>query len=73
MLRGFTIFTTSEVPDVDYRFEGQSLPMHSRVLVVEDYRGNRVDIHGYGHDGPLGGAIERAVQQARKDLLEWNS
>lgn len=71
MLRGFTVFTTSEVPDVDYRFDGQALPKHARVLVVEDWRGNRVDLHGYGTDGPLGGAVEDAVRRARADMARW--
>lgn len=69
MLKGFVVFTTSEVPDVDYRFDGQALPKGARVLVVEDWRGRRVSLHGYV--GGSAEAIERAVQRARAEMDLW--
>jgi hypothetical protein len=69
MLRGFVVFTTSEVPDVDYRFDGQALPRGARVLLVEDWRGCRVSLHGYS--GPLTEPIERAVRRARAEMGLW--
>jgi hypothetical protein len=71
MLKGFTIFTTSEVPDVDYRFDGQALPRGARVLLVEDWQGNRVPLHGYS--GSDAEAIEKAVQRARAEMDLWNN
>ncbi len=72
MLRGFTVFTTSEVPDVDYRFDGQALPRGARVLLVEDYEGNRVVLHGYGTTGPWAEPINEAIQKARAEMALWN-
>lgn len=66
---GFVVFTTSEVPDVDYRFDGQALPKGARVLLVEDWQGRRVTLHGYG--GSLAEAIERAAQRARAEMDMW--
>lgn len=66
---GFVIFTTSEVPDVDYRFDGQALPKGARVLLVEDWLGRRVSLHGYS--GPWAESIERAVRRARAEMDMW--
>ena len=63
------VFTTSEVPDVDYRFDGQALPKGARVLLVEDWQGRRVSLHGYS--GLWAEAIEKAARRARAEMDMW--
>lgn len=64
-MKGYVVFTTTEVPEVDYRFDGQALPTGARVLLAGDDEGNRAVLHGYGDEPAIAECAARAVQEAR--------